>query len=267
MPLTVNEHYAASAACFLGGVLSCVTHLWMLVDFLPKIRMRSSLRSMHVQLCVANLMVVAFFALGAVSHFERRWIFGDFICKFYTFWCKFSPILAVGLLAACLFAEYQHASDPSLAKKDQPYRLSTLFAWLNAILWGAGSLIWSRYGVEPAGFSCVVYWYEVQPYVTYMSLFGFGLPFMIAIYYAFTLWSTGLTIGNPMAKATIGVMFTLALQFSGYLFGFIYAFCGYTLSHYAIAFAQIWTKSLGVAHPFVYSNMLAEETPSSVKKE
>lgn len=54
-----------------SGLLGLVGHLWLLFDFLPQIRMAKGLRCVHNQLAIANLFVLAFFFISAVSHFEQ----------------------------------------------------------------------------------------------------------------------------------------------------------------------------------------------------
>ena len=57
------------------------------------------------------------------------------------------------------------------------------------------------------------------------------------------------------------------LQFGAYAFGYVVVCMGYSLSLYAIAFAQVWTKSLGVVHPFIYSSMLAQGAQPPAKAD
>jgi len=105
MPLTTYEHYAISACCFMGGesltlknfdqsvtvgnsfkiligrclkscqlfagALSVVTHLWLLFDLFPIIRMGRNLRFLHKSLAIANILPVMFFFIGGISHFEQ----------------------------------------------------------------------------------------------------------------------------------------------------------------------------------------------------
>jgi len=257
MPLTVNEQYAAAAACFVGGILSVVTHLWMLFDFLPAIKIPKAVRTLHYHLSILNLLVVLLFFVGAVSHFEQRWIFGPLMCRFYVFWCKFTPIAAASMLAVTLYAEFQRASSPE--RKDASYGIHALLAWCYGLLWGGAALMLAKHGQEPAGFTCTVIWYQVHPYVTYMSLLGFGLPMMLAAFYAFRLWSSGALHDNPLAKAVCGLFLTMGLQFSAYAVGYAVVCFGRSLSLYEIAFPQVWTKTLGILHPFVYSNVFASK--------
>ena len=58
---------------------------------------------------------------------------------------------------------------------------------------------------------------------------------------------------------------TMGLQFSAYAGAYVFVCLGRSLSLYEIAFPQIWTKTLGVLHPFVYSNMFAAK--EGVKKD
>lgn len=59
----------------------------------------------------------------------------------------------------------------------------------------------------------------------------------------------------------------MTVQFGAYATGYLVVCSGISLSLYAIAFAQVWTKSLGVVHPFVYSRMLASSTLDTGVKE
>ena len=58
------------------------------------------------------LMYMSMYILTRLFCF--RWIFGPFMCKFYVFWCKFTPIAAASMLAVTLYAEYQQATQPGL---------------------------------------------------------------------------------------------------------------------------------------------------------
>lgn len=58
---------------------------------------------------------------------------------------------------------------------------------------------------------------------------------------------------------------TLNIQLSAYVLGYVAVYLGVELSVRAIGFASMWTKSTGLVHAFVYSNMLASD--SGEKKE
>mgnify|MGYP001795253199 FL=1 len=46
----------------------------MLYDFLPAIKIPKSVRGLHYQLTIVNLLVVVLFFIGAATHFEQRFV-------------------------------------------------------------------------------------------------------------------------------------------------------------------------------------------------
>lgn len=55
-------------------------------------------------------------------------------------------------------------------------------------------------------------------------------------------------------------MISMTAQFSAYAGCYMMVLAGHHLSLYAIAFPQIWTKSVGVVHPFIYSHVFASDS-------
>lgn len=68
-------------------------------------------------------------------------------------------------------------------------------------------------------------------------------------------------------QSAVGLLFTITLQLAGYAVGYICVLMGFQLNLYAIALASIWTKVLGILHPFVYSNMLAAGAETKIRTD
>lgn len=60
----------------------------------------------------------------------------------------------------------------------------------------------------------------------------------------------------------------MVIQLAGYGGGYIWVLMGHEINLYMIGFATIWTKVMGIAHPFVYSTMFAAKNAKvSVQRE
>lgn len=63
-------------------------------------------------MCDKSLFICLHIQKSNIQFWSFRWIFGPNMCTFYTFWCKFGPVASVSVLAVCLYAENQVASNP-----------------------------------------------------------------------------------------------------------------------------------------------------------
>ncbi|KAL5018414.1 hypothetical protein ScPMuIL_004136 [Solemya velum] len=194
---TSEELLAVGVLYFVIGVFGFLSNLRVLLVFVRNRVLTSPKHVLHVNMAIANMLVVAGFPISTASSFSNRWMGGYGGCQAYGVVSLLGGILAVATVTLLCVERYLVMcwSDTYQVVSTKSMWIIVGFCWFYAALWAIfPTMGWSRYTVNVTTVACSLDWHSKDfNHTSYVI----SLTIATGIFFSIALLSLYLTHTKP----------------------------------------------------------------------
>ncbi|KAL5018417.1 hypothetical protein ScPMuIL_004139 [Solemya velum] len=199
---TTEEFQAVGILYFILGVCGFLSNLRVLLVFVRNRVVTSPKHVLHVNMAIANMLIVSGFPISTVSSFSNRWISGHGGCQVYGLVTYIGGIASVGTVVLLCMERYVAAcwSDVYEVVTASSVWIIASLNWIYAAMWAIFPIIgWGSYTVDVTAVACSLDWHSKNfnntSYVISMTI-------ATGIFFSLALLSLYLTFTKPQSKDT-----------------------------------------------------------------